>query len=87
MDSSKELYLILTDSSNPTLTLGQNIRATTAIATNFRKAYDLALSMAAITEPSLGYRAALEKTNGQYVCQLSNKDGSSKVTIALIKKY
>ncbi len=87
MDSKKEIYLIISDGSNPTLTFGQQIRATVATATNFRKAYDLALSMGDIVDPNLGYRAALERTNGQHAFQLEEKDGSKKVTIALVKKY
>jgi hypothetical protein len=87
MNSKKETYLIIVDGSNPTLTFGQQIRATVATATNFRKAYDLALSMGELTNPNLGYRAALERTNNEYAFQLEEADGSKKVTIALVKKY
>jgi len=66
---------------------GSQIRATTAIATNFRKAYDLALSMGELKDPKLGYKAAMDRTNRQYACQLEDKVGSDKVTIALVKKY
>lgn len=87
MDSKKETYLIIAEGSNPSLSFGQQIRATVATASNFRKAYDLALSMGDIVDPNLGYRAALERTNGELAFQLEEKDGSKKVTIALIKKY
>jgi hypothetical protein len=87
MNSKKETYLIISDHVDPRLSFGQSIRATVAVASNFRKAYDLALSMAEIIEPNLGYRAALERTNGEFALQLEDKDGSKKVTIALIKKY
>lgn len=87
MDSSKELYLVIGDNTPPNMEFGRAIRASTAVATNFRKAYDLALSIGEIKNPNLGYRAALERTNRQYACQLEDSDGSSKVTIALIKKY
>jgi len=87
MDSKKELYLIITDRIDPMMEFGSAIRATTAIATNFRKAYDLALSMGEIKNPSLGYRSAMEKTNRAYAVRLEDSDGSSQVTIALVKKY
>jgi len=87
MDSSKELYLIIAENHNPELEFGRAIRETTAIATNFRKAYDLALSLGEITDPNLGYRSALERTNRTYACQLGDSAGSALVTIALIKKY
>jgi hypothetical protein len=87
MDTKKETYLVISEATDPRLSFGQAIRATVATATNFRKAYDLALSMGEITNPNLGYRAALERTNGELAFQLEEKDGSKKVTIALIKKY
>jgi len=87
MNSSKETYLVIAEATDPRLSFGQAIRSTVAVASNFRKAYDLALSMGEITEPNLGYRAALERTNGELAFQLEQKDGSKKVTIALIKKY
>lgn len=87
MDSKKEIYIVISDSHDPRLSFGEAIRATVATATNFRKAYDLALSMGDIQDPNLGYRAALERTNQEYAFQLEERDGSKKVTIALVKKY
>jgi len=87
MNSRSEIYIIISDGINPSLSFGQQIRSTVSTATNFRKAYDLALSMSGIINPSLGYRAALERTNGELALQLEEKDGSKKVTIALVKKH
>jgi hypothetical protein len=87
MDKSKEIYLIIADNHDPTLEFGEAIRATTAVATNFKKAYELALSMGEIKVPSLGYRSALERTNRDLAFQLEDKVGPSLVTIALIKKW
>jgi hypothetical protein len=87
MDSKKETYIIIAESHDPRLSFGEAIRATVATASNFRKAYDLALSMGDIKDPNLGYRSALEQTNRAYAFQLEERDGSKKVTIALVKKY
>lgn len=87
MDSKKETYIIISDVNNPRLSFGEAIRATVATASNFRKAYDLALSMGDIKDPATGYRSALERTNREYAFQLEDRDGSKKVTIALVKKY
>jgi hypothetical protein len=87
MNCKKEAYIIIVDEGDPSLTFGQHIRSTVFTASNFKKAYDIALSMGNIVNPNLGYRAALERTNGEYAFQLKEKDGSKKVTIALVKKY
>jgi len=87
MNNKNETYIIISDAIDINLTFGQQIRSTVVVASNFKKAYDIAISMGDITNPNLGYRAALERTNGEYAFQLEEKDGSKKVTIALIKKY
>lgn len=87
MDSKKETYIVIAEAHDPRLSFGEAIRATVATASNFRKAYDLALSMGGINDPDLGYRSALERTNRDYALQLGDRGGSAKVTIALVKKY
>lgn len=87
MDSKKEIYLIITEDSDPGLPFGEAIRATCATATNFKKAYELALSMSGIRDPRPGYRAALERVRAEWAIQLSDRLGSTKCTIALVKKY
>lgn len=87
MDKSKEIYLVISDAHDPSLEFGESIRETTAVASNFKKAYDLALSMGNIKVPTIGYRAALERTNRDKAFQLEDQLGPSKVTIALIKKW
>lgn len=87
MDNNKEIYLIISDQHNPSHTFGQSIRATCQTARNFKKAYDLALSMGEIIEPSLGYKASLARCEGEWAVQLECKISSNKVTIALVKKW
>ena len=84
---SKDEYLIIADKMDPSKTFGENIRATIATAGNFKKAYDLALSMGEIAVPKLGYKSSLRKVTSELAIQLEDKVSSNIVTIALIKKY
>jgi hypothetical protein len=85
--NSKEIYLIISNEVDPTLPFGEAIRATTAAATNFKKAYELALSMGNISLPKLGYKSALSYVTSHYALQLEDKVGTGKITIVLIKKW
>ena len=87
MDSKKEIYLVIAEDSEGGLSFGEAIRSTCMAATNFKKAYDLALSISSIHDPAPGYRAALERVNREWAVEVSERFGSKKVTIALIKKY
>jgi hypothetical protein len=82
-----EIYLIISYEVDPSLPFGEALRSTTAAATNFRKAYDIALSMGNISLPRLGYKSALAHVSSQYALQLEDKVGTGKVTIVLIKKW
>ncbi len=84
---SKESYIIISDQINASKTLGENIRETIAVATNFKTAYNLALSMGNISLPKVGYRSALRKVKSEYAMILTDKVGTQKVTIALVKKW
>jgi len=84
---SNETYLVITDKMDPSKTFGENIRETISTTNNFRKAYDLALSMGEISVPKVGYKAALRRVASDYAFQLEDKVSSAKVTIALIKKW
>jgi hypothetical protein len=87
MNSKKETYLIISEDQDPTLSFGEAIRSTCATASNFKKAYDIALSLSGITNPSPGYRASLERVNREWATEVKERFGSTKVTIALVKKY
>lgn len=87
MDHKKEIYLVISDQHDPSHTFGQSIRATCQTATNFKRAYDLALSIGEIREPSLGYKASLARCESEWAVQLECKVSSNKVTIALVKKW
>ena len=81
-----EIYIIITDKVNPKLSFGEAIRDSTYTTTNFKKAYENALSLGEIHDPSIGYRAALERVSNQYAAQIDDKSTPRKVTIARIKK-
>lgn len=82
-----EAYIIIADILDPTLEFGEAIRASTATATNFKKAYDMALSLGKIKDPRLGYKASLERVTNEYAVQIEDKTAPKKVTIARVKKY
>lgn len=83
-----EIYLVVSDVAvNPRLSFGEAIRATTAVASNFKKAYNLALSMGEIPNPDRSYKVALNIVKRDLAVQLSNQSGPGKVTISRIKKW
>lgn len=82
-----ETYIIIVDMLDPTLEFGEAIRASTATATNFKRAYNIALSLGRITEPRIGYKASLERVTNEYAVQIEDKTAPKKVTIARVKKY
>ena len=85
--NSNETYLIIVDKVDPMLSFGEAIRATTAVASNFKKAYRLALSMGEISDPDRSYRVSLNTVNRAAAISVSDTSGSGKVTIARIKKW
>jgi hypothetical protein len=83
-----EIYLVISgEDINPSLTFGEGIRQTIGAAINFRKAYDLALSIGDIQVPSLSYKACLRRVQSDMAFSLGCKVSSAQVTIALIKKW
>jgi hypothetical protein len=86
MRNNKEIYIIISNSTNPSLRFGEAIRESTYAATNFRKAYDMALILGRIKEPRVGYRAALERVTSEFAVQLEDKLAQLKVTIVRVKK-
>lgn len=88
MDSSKELYVVIGYSVvDPKLSYGEALRSTMAVATNFKKAYNLALEIGQISDPRLGYKAALERSKEDYAVRLEDQDGSVKSVIVRVKKW
>jgi hypothetical protein len=82
-----EVYIVIADILNPSLEFGEAIRESTITATNFKKAYDMALIIGKIHEPRIGYKASLRKVTNEYAVQIEDKSTPKKVTIARVKKY
>ena len=87
MRKVRDIYLIMADNIDPTLELGEAISRTTATATNFRTAYDLAISMAEVQNPAPGYRTALNQAERSKVALIACKTGSAKASIFKIKMW
>lgn len=87
MDIKKEIYLIITEDQDPSLSFGEAIHTTCATASNFKKAYEAAITMSGIQNPAPGYRSALERVNNSLAVEIKEKFGTVKTTIARIKKY
>lgn len=82
-----ETYIIISDKpADPTLSFGEAIRAGTAVAINFKRAYDTALQLGEIHEPRLKYRAALERVTNELAVQIEDESGPNRVTIARVIK-
>lgn len=81
-----EIYIIISDTMEPTMEFGEAIRASTIASSNFKKAYDFALIQGGIHEPQLGYKAALNRVTNEFAVQIDDKSGQNKVTIARVKK-
>lgn len=84
--NKNEIYIIIADIEDPSLQFGEAIRASTCTAINFKRAYDTAIGLAGIKEPTIGYRASLERVTTEYAVQIEDKSARRKVTIARVKK-
>lgn len=83
----KNIYFIL-GSLEYSSSLGEAIRENSGAASSFKAAYNAALSIGEISEPRIGYKAALERVKASNL--VSIKDNSSigkEVIIAKIKMY
>ena len=87
MDRNKETYLVMLQETDPEHSFGDSIRSSFFTASNFKKAYTLALDQSNINDPSPGYRAALEQLRRNQAVTVREKHGSIQTIIALIKKY
>ena len=84
----KEIYLVIGYIDSPEYsTLGESIRANTGAASNFKAAYNAALSIGEISKPNIGYKQALERLKREGSITLVDSVGTGKVTIVKIKKY
>lgn len=82
-----EIYIIIADKPvDPSLQLGAAIREGTVTATQFKRAYTIALQVGEIHDPRIQYRAALERVTNEYAVQIEDKSGPNKVVIARVKK-
>ena len=80
-------YIIITDTMDPSQEFGDALSNSMSVTNNFRKAYDLALTLGKIAEPDIGYKGALGRCNEEKAIVINNKIGSQRVTIVLVKKY
>jgi hypothetical protein len=82
-----EMYLIMADFTDPTLEYGEALYQNSAVARNFKKAYELALSMGEIMDPHIGYKQALNRCQNELAVQLKCTTGSGRASISRIKKW
>ena len=71
----------------PDLGWEAQIRETTGIANDFKKAYRVGLFLARISKPKLGYRKALETIKVHGAVNFGQEDGDQEVTIVKCKWY
>lgn len=64
-----------------------SLRRTTGITNTFKKAYEVGLFLAGITEPEVAYRKALETVKVHGVVSFKQKGGDQCVTIVNAKVY
>jgi hypothetical protein len=85
---SREIYLVIKEGvTTESDELGPAIRSTMVSSDNFKQAYRLALSLAEIARPTIGYRQALSRIQGELAIQLEDRIGPNRVIIAKIKNY
>jgi hypothetical protein len=63
------------------------IRETTGITNDFKKAYNVGLFLARISKPALGYRKALETIKVNGAVNFGQMEGDQEVTIVKCKWY
>ena len=85
---SREIYLIILEgvTTEPD-DLGPAIRSSMISTLNFKRAYDLALSMGEIARPKTGYRQALARIQSELEIQMEDEISPNRVIIAKIKNY
>jgi hypothetical protein len=84
---NKDIYLIMSSKSDPTRTLGENLRDTCMTATNFKRAYDLALSLSGITAPSIGYKSALRRLQNEGAITVTDELRPEESVIVSVKSW
>jgi hypothetical protein len=72
-------YLVISNTDGQPL--GDRICPFTGVCNNFKKAYEIALFLGAITQPDISYRAALKKMNREARVTLTQGDKSSTILI------
>jgi hypothetical protein len=87
MDPSRETYLVMIQETDPTLSFGESIRASFFTASNFKKAYNMAIDRSKIGDPRPGYRAALSHVRSSLAVTIKDRDGSKETIISVIFKY
>jgi len=80
-------YVIINDNMDPSQEFGEALSGSIAVTNNFRKAYDLALSIGEIADPDLGYKGAIARCNKEKAVTIQGKTGPHRVTIVSVKKY
>lgn len=80
-------YIIIADTMNPSQEFGEALSSSMAVTNNFRKAYDLALSLGEIADPDIGYKGALVRCNEDKAVIIHNRLGSQRITIVAVKRY
>lgn len=87
MDLNKEIYLVLLESTDPSLSLGESIRESFFVTRNFKKAYYMAIDLSGIKDPAPGYRRALDEVRSHNAATIRDRSGSKQTIISVIKKY
>lgn len=80
-------YVIINDNIDLTKEFGEALSGSIVVTNNFRKAYDLALSLGEIAEPEFGYKVAIARCNKKKAVTIQSKTGAQRVTIVSVKKY
>ena len=83
----KYKYLIISNRQTVVVEWERALQETTGIANDFKKAYNIALFLARISKPTLGYRKALEWCKQKGGVQFGQVDGEEEVTIIKCKWY
>jgi len=80
-------YIVIADTMDPTEEFGETLSKSMAVASNFKTAYKLALSMGEIPDPDLKYKTALGRCNEKRAVVIQSQLGSQQSTIVQVKKY
>lgn len=80
-------YIVIVDNMDPTAEFGEALSGSMAAASNFKKAYELALSMGEIPDPDLKYKTALGRCNEKRAVIVQSTAGPQQSTIVQVKKY